>query len=135
MTSEQLAAIELADAIRYVERRRAEDKTLGCPDKPKAHLPYAHRYTHRFRAGEPRTIVHGVATIPGYTPTPAQVEDIAAGRCVDTVRVRTSEDDYGTIHTVRDFRRNGAGSQVERRVTPAQVADTARFSTGHDFTA
>ena len=128
------AAIELADAIRYIERRRAEDVKLGIPDKPKAHLPYAHRYTHRFRAGEPRTIVHGVATVDGYMPTPAQVEDIAAGRCVDTVRVRSNADDPGTIHTVRDFRRNGSSPQV-RQVSQATQADTARFNTGHDFTS
>jgi hypothetical protein len=127
-------AIELADAIRYIDRRRAEDAKLGCPDTKRPDLPATHRFTHRFRAGEPRTTVHGVATIPGYTPTPQQVEDVAAGRCVDTVRVKRSEDDHGTIHTVRDFRRNGSAERV-RQVAQVSAPETTRHNPAmrHDY--
>jgi hypothetical protein len=88
--------------------------------------------------GRERVTCHGVATIPGYFPTPAQMEDVANGLVTDTVRVRRRGQFASEIHTVASYREE----RDSRRRQPATAAtaatpDTARQEVQpqlrHDF--
>lgn len=142
MDRDDLIRIMLADHQRYQTRQAREDMVLAHDSTSRAALEDwtcerpllrgigsvtpPRKYPNR----QPRARAHGAAAMPR---TAEQAELLASGQVEDTV-LCIAPDGTETIRSVREIRSNGRTTKNRAAVsTPAQQADTARFSTGHDF--
>lgn len=149
MQRDELIAIMLADHERYQTRQAREDAILAHDSESRAGLAEwscerpllrgigmvgTSGANRRYPRQAPRARAHGAAAMPR---TADEAELLASGQVEDTVLCYNVNDPSNvTVRTVREIRSNGRDTKNRAPVTstPAQVADTARFSTGHDFT-
>lgn len=125
----RMSAIELEDALRFIARRKHEDAILGCPDSSPRAVP-------RAKGGRrERLTPYGVAA---FSRDPEHIERLANGDVQTSAMIYSRSDPmqpHRIVHTRRSDGRIAKRTRNERTVTAAVQTDTARFSTGHDFTS